>query len=59
MIKGFYGKDVFDLQNQITVYHNRLNSQAMDWVITSCSITNAGDKVQALVVFNSRRLGDV
>ncbi len=59
MIKGFYGSDVFDLQNQITAYHNRLNSKAMDWVMTSCSITSVGGRMQALVIFNSKRLGDV
>lgn len=59
MIKSFTGINTGDLQEQITRYHHALNHNSMDWVICSCSVVAWNGKLQALVVFNSKRLGDV
>ena len=58
MIKFFSALHLGDLQNKITAYHNMINNRAMDWVMTSCSITSHNGEICAAVIFNSKHLGD-
>lgn len=58
MIKFFSSSNIKDLQNKITAYHNTINNKAMDWVMTSCSITSHNGEMCAAVIFNSKLLGD-
>lgn len=56
---SFTGFSAADLREKITSYHHQLNHSSMDWVITSCSMTAWNGRLEALVVFNSKLLGDV